>query len=213
MATRYGTSYFASRSAAIRYYKGYGDDAASVDRKIKEGSIHIGRPPLKAGATARLIDGGTRYEVTENPLRRLNPNRLSPVAFTVKGKRHTGKAKLVGGKVKIFVTPGVARKLNPRLRNPAYTIGQIKSANAAAGQHFFDRSSMKFFHSKVYPSVYSGPGGVYFVTSEYPDTPSQTKYAVRQFHPDSGKVNSVGGVMAHSFKSDAADAAKRMAKG
>ena len=55
--------------------------------------------------------GQIRY--SRNPARALKPNRLTPVAFTVKGKRHTGKAKLVGGKVKVFVTANVARRLNP----------------------------------------------------------------------------------------------------
>ena len=64
----YGTSYFASLSAAVRYYKAYGEDRADVERKVAEGSIHIGRPPLKAGDKLTLIDGGTRYAITsKNP--------------------------------------------------------------------------------------------------------------------------------------------------
>jgi hypothetical protein len=39
----------------------------------------------------------------------------------------------------------------------------IKSANARAGHHFFEASSMRFFASRVGQSVY---GGRYFVTSE-----------------------------------------------
>ena len=49
-----------------------------------------------------------------NPASRLKSNRLTPVRFTVKNRTYTGKAKLVGGKVKVFVTPNVARKINPR---------------------------------------------------------------------------------------------------
>lgn len=44
--------------------------------------------------------------------------KLTPVRFTVRGKTLTGKAKRVGTKVKIFVTPQVARKVNPRVGNP-----------------------------------------------------------------------------------------------
>lgn len=37
----------------------------AVDRKLAEGSIHIGKPPLKDGETLNVIDDGTRYEITE----------------------------------------------------------------------------------------------------------------------------------------------------
>jgi len=55
------------------------------------------------------------YGVSDNPVSRLRPNRLTPVRFSIKGKIHTGKAKLVGGRVKVFVTPEVARKINPNI--------------------------------------------------------------------------------------------------
>ncbi len=74
MSTSYGTSYFTSRSAAIRYYKDYGYDdvKAAVARKIREGEIHIGKPPLKAGQRLTTVDGGKRYAITEgNPIARL----------------------------------------------------------------------------------------------------------------------------------------------
>ncbi len=61
----YGTSHFTTRSAAIRYYKDYGDNAQDVDRKIAEGLIHIGKPVLKAGQRLTLIDGGKRYAISE----------------------------------------------------------------------------------------------------------------------------------------------------
>jgi hypothetical protein len=66
----------------------------------------------------RLPSGWQRVNVKTktNPARRLPANRLTPVSFTVKGKRHTGKAKRVGNVVKVFVTPGVARKVNPELK-------------------------------------------------------------------------------------------------
>jgi len=67
-----GTSYFFSRAAAIRYYKDYhyDDTAAAVDRKLREGEIHIGKPPLKAGERLIMLDGGKRYGIVENPMKR-----------------------------------------------------------------------------------------------------------------------------------------------
>ncbi len=63
----YGTSYFTSKSAAVRYYRAYegAGAAAAVDRKLAEGSIHIGKPNLKANESLTIIDNGTRYAITE----------------------------------------------------------------------------------------------------------------------------------------------------
>lgn len=74
--TTYGTSYFVSKSAAIRYYKPYHyeDTAQAVARKIREGEIHIGRPSYdaKAGERLTLVDGGKRYAITKsNPVKKL----------------------------------------------------------------------------------------------------------------------------------------------
>lgn len=64
---RYGTPYFVSKAKAAQYYRDYeGDDGyAAVDRKLAEGSIHIGKPPLPPGARLNIIDNGTRYEIEE----------------------------------------------------------------------------------------------------------------------------------------------------
>lgn len=69
----YGTSYFVSRAAAVRYYRDYeGSDApAAVARKLREGSIHIGKPALKPGERLWRIDGGLRYAIS-------NPGRKAP---------------------------------------------------------------------------------------------------------------------------------------
>lgn len=62
----WGTSYFTSLNAAIRYYHDYGDDINDVKRKIAEGSIHIGKPPKSPGQRITTIDGGKRYAITES---------------------------------------------------------------------------------------------------------------------------------------------------
>lgn len=60
-----GTNYFVSRSAAISFYYAYGYDSIEVDRRIKEGDIHIGEPPTKPGETIIRVDGGKRYAIIE----------------------------------------------------------------------------------------------------------------------------------------------------
>jgi hypothetical protein len=63
-----GTAHFVSRDAAEHYYSDYEGDAddtrRAVDRKLAEGIIHIGKPPLKEGETLSVGDNGTRYFVT-----------------------------------------------------------------------------------------------------------------------------------------------------
>jgi hypothetical protein len=59
----YGTAYFTSHEAAIRYYRPYGYDAASVARKLAEGDIHVGKPSLSLGDRLVIIDDGARYGI------------------------------------------------------------------------------------------------------------------------------------------------------
>lgn len=70
MTIRIGTSYFASRRAAERYYADYSDYGSAarsvaqwVSDKLAAGEIHLGKPPLKAGEVCVLIDNCTRYAV------------------------------------------------------------------------------------------------------------------------------------------------------
>ena len=66
--TSYGTSYFVSFETACRYYKDYFETPKDVKRKISEGLIHIGRPPVTQGQFVGLTDNGTRYTIEEYPL-------------------------------------------------------------------------------------------------------------------------------------------------
>lgn len=52
--------------AAVRYYQPYGYDSEGVQRKLNEGEIHLGRPPVKEGESVVLIDDGTRYAIAED---------------------------------------------------------------------------------------------------------------------------------------------------
>jgi hypothetical protein len=66
------------------------------------------------------------------------------------------------------------------------SIAAIKAANRAAGHFFFSADTMKFFKSKVYPTVY---GGRYFVTSEQPphgDREYQVRWADDRGHIQAG---------------------------
>jgi len=64
---RVGTSYFVSKTKAIRYYRDYEGEQAkrAVERKIEAGEIHIGKPDLKPGQRLSIIDSGTRYAIED----------------------------------------------------------------------------------------------------------------------------------------------------
>ncbi|MHB1952339.1 MAG: DUF7447 family protein [Sulfobacillus sp.] len=87
------------------------------------------------------------------------------------------------------------------------TISEIRARNRAAGFHFFDRKTMRYFRSKIYPYVY---GGRYFVTRET-DPDGKTGYTVRQAGAD-GRIKP-GQYMVHATLDDARTAAKHLARG
>lgn len=99
------------------------------------------------------------------------------------------------------------------------TIEQIRQANHDAGFHFFDAGAMRFFRSRILPTVYAGEGGIYFVTSEqfechYPENRRDPRrYTVRQFLPKMGNVETVGAFQQYAAAEEARKEAMRMARG
>lgn len=80
-----------------------------------------------------------------------------------------------------------------------WTIQEIKQANQDAGLHWFEESSMRFFRTYIEDGVFQGPGGVFFVTRE--TNPSGiTRWSVREFFPESGRVATAG--QFHSYSSN-----------
>ena len=71
-----------------------------------------------------------------------------------------------------------------------FTMAQIKQANRDAGQHFFERGTMRFFRSKV--ATRRPINGAYFVTSEQFDDNSPRLYTVRRVDLQTGKIDTVG---------------------
>lgn len=66
-------------------------------------------------------------------------------------------------------------------------IEDIKQANRAAGQHWFDAGTMRFFQTRVHNRIY---GGRYFVTSERMPNGDRV-YTVRLARSDGG-IETVG---------------------
>ena len=53
-----GTSHFVSKTAAINYYKSYGNDTEEVNRKLRDGELQIGRPKSLPGRATRVDEDG-----------------------------------------------------------------------------------------------------------------------------------------------------------
>lgn len=81
------------------------------------------------------------------------------------------------------------------------TIAEIKAANHDNDGHFFDRSAMKFFNSKIE----SGPiKGAYFITSEKYRIGDTKKYSVR-YATEKGSIEEAGKFQKFHTKEDARD--------
>lgn len=100
------------------------------------------------------------------------------------------------------------------MSNTQYTsIEQIKDANARAGKYFFSDGAMRFFNSRVSDVVHTGPGGVYFVTSEKFDWKTPRRYTVRQFNPETAGVDDASEFQQFASSDAAHREAARLAKG
>lgn len=93
------------------------------------------------------------------------------------------------------------------------TIDEIKRANDRAGFHFFEPDAMRFFRSRVLPTVY---GEGYFVTSEqfvthYPEYHTEPRaYTVRHALAD-GSISTVGEFQQYATAREAQKAAREVA--
>jgi hypothetical protein len=59
-------------------------------------------------------------------------------------------------------------------------VEDIRELARRAGNHFFDRDTMSFFRSRILDGLWSGPGGVYFCTSERAPNSIRREYTVRE---------------------------------
>ena len=91
------------------------------------------------------------------------------------------------------------------------SVGEIMDANAAAGQHYFEPDTMRFFKSRVLGDLF---GGRYFITSErnsgmMGDHPRM--YTVREALPN-GHIENASEFQAFSTAAQAKTFAKRLAE-
>ena len=87
------------------------------------------------------------------------------------------------------------------------SINEIRYEAQRAGSHFFDADSMRFFGSRILPTVY---GGRYFVTSEQDRYGNGAKaYTVRVCR-ENGHIDTVGEFQAYATRAQAVAAVRRI---
>lgn len=93
-----------------------------------------------------------------------------------------------------------------------YNIALIKCANKSAGRFYFEKSTMRYFRSRVSDKTHNGPGGVYFVTSEQHRDTDPRLYSVRRFHPETADIDTAGTFQQYTTSAQAHGAAARLAR-
>ena len=90
-----------------------------------------------------------------------------------------------------------------------HTIDQAKRAVRAAGGHWFDPETLRYFGSRISSTVYSVPGGCLFVSSEHTGFARLGRaYSVR-YVSDAGQVETVGEFLQYQTRNAAHAAARR----
>lgn len=167
------------------------------------------KPPAGVGPrvfAGRSLSTGDHFESPHPylPGKRIAMSKLPAAeraraeSFVKSQKAHDARDRAVFKKPK---TKAAVRK------NPHSSMASIRAANKAAGGHWFDKGTNRFFGSKVEGGPY---GGHYFVTSEV-DPNGKKAYSVR-FAADDGSVRTIGNFHSYATKADAVSAAKDMGK-
>jgi hypothetical protein len=92
------------------------------------------------------------------------------------------------------------------------TIAAIRRRNREFGAHFFDADTMRFFRSRVLPTVHVGTDRAFFVTSEQYDDDAPRLYTVR-YCTSEGDCGTVGQFQGHADEPAAQAAAALAARG
>lgn len=97
------------------------------------------------------------------------------------------------------------------------TVAAIKRYSLAAGSHFFEAGTMRFFSSRVLDRVWYGADGVYFFITSEQFKPSSgpahaRRYTVRKWsESEAGSVDTVGEFRQYATSRAASKAASELA--
>lgn len=88
------------------------------------------------------------------------------------------------------------------------TMADVRRANKAAGLHFFDRDTMRFFRSRIVSGLYAGR---FFVTAEAHHSWRELRYSIREADA-SGEVRTVFDFGPFDVLKDARHRARELAR-
>ncbi len=96
-----------------------------------------------------------------------------------------------------------------------WTLNGIQAAMRSRGSHWWDPGTMKSFGTRPVGPVYQGPGGVYFVTSDYTGFDRSARaFTVRRFDAEACQIHTTDdGVSGFASKRQAQAEAKKLAAG
>lgn len=104
------------------------------------------------------------------------------------------------------------RKRAAETRARAYDVTTIQDEMTAAGSHWWEPSSMRFFGTRTCGPVYHGDNGIYFATSEQPPHGPRA-YTVRKYDPATKEIDTIGELCEYETRSRAITAARNAAGG
>lgn len=101
----------------------------------------------------------------------------------------------------------------PRENAEFHSIADLRDANERAGGKWFSRDNMRFFRSRLLPTLYHGHRLIWFVSTEEGGWGDGNRRAtVRVFDPADASVNSAGEHGEYTNPADARNAAREFAR-
>jgi hypothetical protein len=88
------------------------------------------------------------------------------------------------------------------------TLSAVKAANKAIGNHWFEKSTMRFFNSRIESGLYAGR---FFVTSERMELTWPKLYSIREAMPD-GNIEGASEFQEFRRLQDAKDRARELSR-
>lgn len=73
-----------------------------------------------------------------------------------------------------------------------WTITKIREHLDRIGSSYLSDDAIKFYRMRIYPQIYQGPGGIFFVVNEVMrDYHGERRFLVREFRPNDSFLNSI----------------------
>ena len=79
------------------------------------------------------------------------------------------------------------------------SLREVAEANRAAGWHWFDKSAMRFFGTRLETEIITRGERQFFISSEQREPDTDRRYTIREVLP-TGKVETVGEFMQYAGK-------------